>query len=275
MTIGIYRIYNLINKKSYIGQSWNIEQRWSSHRSNKNPTSKHLYASIKKYGIENFKFEILKELRESSLTQTLLDVYENFYIEKFNTLNNVFGYNKRLGGGNGKFSEEAKKNMSTSWTSERRLAFGKLSSERSKGKLASLKQRKIASETHKGLPKSEEHKLKIKLALTGHKHSKESKDRQSEAMKTYYRHHVSSRLGVTLSEKTKQRIKEKTKKGKEHPKAKPIMCIETGETFYSSRELKKSRYGYLALEYVRGKTTKKSLGQYTFVFITKKEELDE
>ena len=30
--IGIYKITNLINGKSYIGQSINIKQRWKTHR---------------------------------------------------------------------------------------------------------------------------------------------------------------------------------------------------------------------------------------------------
>lgn len=273
--IGVYRILNNINGKSYIGQSWNIEQRWYRHKSNKNPTSKHLYASIKKYGNQNFKFEVLKELHESCLTQVFLDTYEDYYINKFNTLNSDFGYNKRLGGGNGKFSEEAKQNMSIAWTQERRKALGEVSKDRSKGKVSSSYQREIASKTHKGVAKSESHKLKIKLALTGIKRSEESKTKHSETMREYYKHNVSLKLGVPLSEETKQKIKNSTKKGKDHPKAKPILCIETGEVFYSSRELKKSKYGYLALEYVRGKTTKKVFGEYTFIFITKKEDSHE
>ena len=67
---GIYKITNQINGKCYIGQSVNIAKRWAEHRCK--ATSKgsegfesHFYRSIRKYGLENFSFEILEEcLRE-------------------------------------------------------------------------------------------------------------------------------------------------------------------------------------------------------------------
>jgi len=63
--IGIYKIKNLINGKVYIGQSVNIERRWAGHRQTvKNSGDKSydfpLYKSIRKYGIENFDFEVLE-----------------------------------------------------------------------------------------------------------------------------------------------------------------------------------------------------------------------
>lgn len=95
--IGIYKITNLINGKSYIGQSVNIQKRFNAHKSAAfNPNNKNydfpLYRAIRKYGIENFKFEVLEECNESDLNDR-----EIWYISKYQTLNKN-GYNQVDGG---------------------------------------------------------------------------------------------------------------------------------------------------------------------------------
>lgn len=94
--IGIYKITNKINNKCYIGQSKNISKRWRSHKSNAyNPNEKSynypLYRAFRKYGLENFSFEILEECSIKDLNQK-----EKYYINKFNSFFN--GYNLTLGG---------------------------------------------------------------------------------------------------------------------------------------------------------------------------------
>ena len=54
----IYQITNLINNKVYIGKTNNIQKRWSNHRCCSDPDLV-IAKAIKKYGVENFKFEIL------------------------------------------------------------------------------------------------------------------------------------------------------------------------------------------------------------------------
>jgi hypothetical protein len=61
--IGIYRIYNLVSKHSYIGSSKNISSRWDSHRRELNRGvhhSKYLQAAWNKYGEGSFVFEIVE-----------------------------------------------------------------------------------------------------------------------------------------------------------------------------------------------------------------------
>ena len=63
---GIYKITNLINGKSYVGQSRNIGKRWTNHRATSwDKTSKcygyPLYRAFRKYGLTNFQFTILEE----------------------------------------------------------------------------------------------------------------------------------------------------------------------------------------------------------------------
>lgn len=81
MSIGIYKIENLINGKIYIGQSINIEKRWQQHC--KPSSTKGLIGkAIQKYGKENFIFSILEEVSDISKLNDL----ETKYIHQFNSL---------------------------------------------------------------------------------------------------------------------------------------------------------------------------------------------
>lgn len=93
MSCGIYRITNKTNGKSYVGQSTNIERRWSQHR-NADLDSAIKRAFIKD-GLENFSFEILEECHKEDLNDR-----ELYFIEKLNTC--YSGYNKTLGGSGSK-----------------------------------------------------------------------------------------------------------------------------------------------------------------------------
>lgn len=92
--VGIYKITNKTNNKCYIGQSVDIEQRWSKHlstfRGNATPDYK-IYRAFAKYGINNFTFEVIEECEEA-----LLDEREIYWINYYNSFNQ--GYNMSLGG---------------------------------------------------------------------------------------------------------------------------------------------------------------------------------
>ena len=58
----IYKITCLVNNKVYIGlTTTSIEERWKGHISVSKRSRKYLYASMRKYGIENFKIEQIDE----------------------------------------------------------------------------------------------------------------------------------------------------------------------------------------------------------------------
>ena len=93
---GIYKITNLITNMSYIGQSTNIQKRWKDekHRAfieDDNSYNYPLSKAFRKYGIENFTFEILEECSQEQLNER-----EKYWIKEFNTFYN--GYNQTLGG---------------------------------------------------------------------------------------------------------------------------------------------------------------------------------
>lgn len=94
---GIYCITNNINNKKYVGLSKNCYKRWWDHReAAKRPRKEYqkrvpLYNAMRKYGLDNFSFEILEECH-----QDLLKKREIYWIDKLNTYHN--GYNATLGG---------------------------------------------------------------------------------------------------------------------------------------------------------------------------------
>lgn len=115
---GIYKIENLINGKVYIGQSSDIYKRWYNHkRTSHTPTLEGynypLYKAFRKYGIENFNFEIIEKCSEEELNEK-----EMYYIEiyrSFTGFKDGNGYNQTLGGEGTrgrKVSEEELKAMS-------------------------------------------------------------------------------------------------------------------------------------------------------------------
>lgn len=77
---GIYKIINLINNHFYIGKSKNIQQRWYQHKTAyKKILYNSLYDDMKRYGIENFKIEVIEECKEEDLSQR-----EHYYIYTLN-----------------------------------------------------------------------------------------------------------------------------------------------------------------------------------------------
>lgn len=114
----IYKVTNRINGKAYIGFDSNWPSRKAVHiceavtRKNKKYP---LYRAMRKYGIENFDWEILYQNEDREYT---LNVMENKFIVEHNThFLDGHGYNMTYGG-EGAFgwipSEETKMNISKS-----------------------------------------------------------------------------------------------------------------------------------------------------------------
>ena len=95
---GIYKIINQIDGKVYIGQSVSIYKRWKEHRSvayleHDEHYNTYLYYAIRKYGLENFSFEIIEKCTPEELNER-----EMYWIEYYDSFNREKGYNLTKGG---------------------------------------------------------------------------------------------------------------------------------------------------------------------------------
>ena len=91
----IYKITNLINGKIYIGlTTLTVEQRWKIHVRDSKTNDKHLYKSIRKYGIDNFRVEKIDETNSFKILGEL----ERKYIKEYQSTNPDKGYNLTAGG---------------------------------------------------------------------------------------------------------------------------------------------------------------------------------
>lgn len=149
----IYKITNKTNGKMYIGRSKSVESRFYKHIriaetfSESDNHFQAIHGAIKKYGKENFIFDIIEECSEENANER-----ESYWINQLKTQNKSYGYNLTSGGdGVLNRSEESK----AKWLAK---MLGRHLSEEHKQKI---------SESNKGKIISEEVKQKISKANSG------------------------------------------------------------------------------------------------------------
>lgn len=161
---GIYKITNP-NGKVYIGQSINVNVRKRHYKGLRCKDQPSIYNSLKKYGWENHKFEIIEEC-----SMNLLNEREIFW--KTDSLSKVnYNWNEVLfcnlfDSGGGPKSEEHRKKIG----------------EGNRGKKLSKSAKDKISKIHKGAKRSEETKRKISEAKKGCRYSKESSLKKSKSL---------------------------------------------------------------------------------------------
>ena len=77
---GVYKITNTVTGDFYIGSSKNIKNRWAAHKCLskwKEYPNNPMYLDMKKYGVENFDFEILAEVEADKLKEKEQQLIEN------------------------------------------------------------------------------------------------------------------------------------------------------------------------------------------------------
>jgi len=154
----IYKIINKITSKYYIGQTiQELNDRWRHHKSPKS-NCRYLKLAIQKYGIENFKFDLICICFDNDL-----DKYESEYIKKYNSLV-PNGYNLREGGNSSRHNEETKNKISESLKNRTDI---------------------IRSKSQLGKPHTEEVKNKISKALIGIKKKPETIQKMREQRLKY------------------------------------------------------------------------------------------
>lgn len=231
----IYSITNLINNKRYIGISQNYEDRKRVHlwalKNNKHKNEK-LQNSVNKYGLNNFKFEILKRVETDNRIEALK--IENYYIKKYDSYNN--GYNKSLG-----FEGSTLLEVSDETKEKHRMMM-------------------INNKIWLNRKHTEEAKIKIGNAHRGKKVSDKTKQKLSDAKKGKFKGKDNPFFNKKHTEETKEKLRKAN--------GNPIICIETNEEFQSINQCaKKMNLDRKAIERVLKGVYKQTKG-YTFEYIS-------
>lgn len=191
------------NNKIYVGQTCKKLEYRSGLDGNGYKNNRYFWNAIQKYGWNNIQHIILKQ----NLTKEEADYWEKYYIEKYNTLNNKFGYNLAEGGQPGSHPNPHNEEWNKKISETVKIAYKDdklrhyLSSIRKGIKLSDTTKQKIR-QAHLGKSLSEEHKRKISESNKGKSKtiSLETRQKLSEAHK-----------GKKLSEEHKRKIGEASK----------------------------------------------------------------
>jgi hypothetical protein len=159
----IYQIINTVNFKSYIGQhkGTKVSTRWTKKLTGGNA---HFASAVAKYGWKAFEIQI----RNFCTSQEEMDNYEKLWIISLGTYDPKFGYNMTFGGDafGWALTEEVKSRMSLSAkTSPKAIAH-----------------REDLWKKTTGVPKTQEHKDKIRDALKATPDSLEQRKNQVESI---------------------------------------------------------------------------------------------
>lgn len=107
------------SNKKYYGQTFHkFENRKARHflEAIERNCQYAFHRALRKYGFENFKWEIIEEYKLNELDELIeiLNEREIFWIKKDKTYLYNFGYNMKIGGFNGNHTEETKSKISKS-----------------------------------------------------------------------------------------------------------------------------------------------------------------
>ena len=132
----IYKFENKLNGKIYIGQSRCIERRYESHVYCDNPKYE-LDRAIKKYGIDNFNYDIRESFNTSDLDEVnkWMDEREDYYIKFYNCLH-PNGYNLLSNRHHPEFCELTRERISTSCLGNKNGFYGRKHSEETRKRMS-------------------------------------------------------------------------------------------------------------------------------------------
>lgn len=228
----IYCYINEINSKCYVGQTVDFEKRKREHlyRAKNSIHNMCFYNAIRKYGIDNFRWEILCECN----SKEELNEMEKYYIKLYNT-KAPNGYNL-TDGGEGMFgfkhTDKAKKKM---------------------------------SESHVGIKRTDETKKKISETCKGNKHTDDTKKKISESKRGHSvsintRKKISKTLKEVLTDEDKRKIGENSSKIYEitYPDGKTVIikglklwCEENNLNYNSVKNTYKKNNSYKGYKIIK------------------------
>ncbi len=171
----VYIIRNTINSKIYVGSTSNFNHRKNvyNHRVNQegNKEQKKLINAIKKYGAENFYFELIEVCTLENLIKT-----EQYYLD---TVLFASESDKRFDNLGYNICRVAGSTLGVKQSKE----FCEAISKRMTGYKHSPESIKKSSDARRGQVVSQETREKIRKTLTGYKHTEETKKKVAEASK--------------------------------------------------------------------------------------------
>jgi group I intron endonuclease len=181
----VYHIFNTVNGKCYVGQTWqDVTVRWRHH---KYPGCRYLHRAIQRYGADAFVVSTLT----TAGTQEEMDAAEKYFIGVFHS-SAPDGYNLREGGnGRGRHSEESKMLIGVA-SQNRPVESNRRIGEATRIRQSTPEARALFAEQMLGKANSPEARIKIGDALRGRKRSEEFKAKERAA------HQAESRRVVRL-----------------------------------------------------------------------------
>jgi group I intron endonuclease len=191
----IYKATNKINQKKYIGYTKNFRERKSRHHKSalvyKKPFA--FYEAIRKYGWDNFEWEILYESWDGEHCLTIMEPYFISEYESFGPN----GYNMDKGGRKGMLGLKRKP----------------LTEEQKQKISIATKKNSLKGSNHPmyGSNINEKLKMAAKTSMLGKSHTEETKNKQSVARKKYLLKNPAGMQNKKHSDSTKKKISESHK----------------------------------------------------------------
>lgn len=190
----IYKTTNLINGKIYIGKESRNKKKYYG-------SGVLLNRAIKKYGLDNFKKDILEI---GIITNEELNKREIYWINFFNSTNKKIGYNILFGGTGGDTFTNSPNKENTRLNLKKAVRFKNETKEQKNNRISKLKGQKRTQET----------KDKISKGNLNKKRTKEMTDKISESVKK----HFETKKGIKQKEKLGKRLKGKRKTAESNKK---------------------------------------------------------
>jgi group I intron endonuclease len=247
MKTGIIYMYTSPSGKSYIGQTWYPDKRKKQHKDARSKS--YFHSAIKKYGFENFKYEIL---HENIQNQIELDLLESCEIENKKTLH-PYGYNLMITGRGGLLTEEHKNRIKKAHLALE-LKMPEYTKQclikANKGRKLPREQVAKAANKNRGKKRTEEFKINqsikqkgIKRGPLSEEHKNKLRGRKMPVWQIELLRNINKNRKIKEEQKNIIRECNKNRVWKEDSKqkiilklSKNVLCIETGIIYLNCKE---------------------------------------